>query len=128
MKAIQDGGLAARQAISLLPDLREAFNYPIRRQIVRTIQEQQGKMTGQRPSAHVSVIRTSLSRAQYHAAVLLSRGILAADGVFPTELTCTSTTNSSQSPQYCATPKSRTGHSLPVDQKVWTSAESARFP
>jgi hypothetical protein len=89
MKAAQDGSLTARQAASIPPDLREAFNHPIRRQIVRTLQEQQGKMTGS-DLAHASVVSASHSSVQYHALVLLSRGVLAADGIFPKWFACTS--------------------------------------
>ncbi len=95
MKAANDGGLTARQAAALPPDLREAFNHPIRRQIVRTLQEQQRTMTGG-DLAHAAIVGTSHSGVQYHALVLLGRGVLAATDVFPRKFTFTSIANGSR--------------------------------
>lgn len=88
MMAAQDGGLTTLQAASLPPDLREAFNHPIRRQIVRALREQQKTMSGS-DLAHAAIVGASHSSVQYHAIVLLSRGVLAANNVFPRQFTST---------------------------------------
>src|SRR5215218_6053365 len=89
MTAARDGCLTTRQAASLPPDLRQAFDHPIRRQIVRTLREQQKTMTGS-DLAHAAIVGASHSSVHYHALVLLDRGVLAANGIFPRKFTCTS--------------------------------------
>jgi DNA-binding transcriptional ArsR family regulator len=79
MRMIEEGGLPVQLSASLPAEFREAFNHPVRRQIVRALDD------GMKSWTSADLVRSggigrSISAVRYHVEVLLTAGVLKSSG------------------------------------------------